>query len=157
MSADDAAPRVRAVLARRPVARTGRAAAPGLGLAIVAAIAEAHGGTAEVADRAGRGRDVPRHPPAAPRPRRDDRTTSGASESPGRRGRSRRGNPRGRQPTYSDDELAEVVAGEEADERFGRAVEPVEHVLAALELAVGEPVGELGGGLVRSGPSGRGC
>ena len=57
----------------------------------------------------------------------------------------------------ADDELAEVVAPEEADERLGRAVEAFEHVLARAQLALGEPLGELRGRLLRSGPSGRGC
>src|SRR5262249_27725243 len=42
-----------------------------------------------------------------------------------------------------DDQLAEVVAGEEADECFGRAVDAFELVHACLDLPFGEPTREL--------------
>ena len=73
--------RVRAVLARRPVAQRASGGA-GLGLAIVAAIADAHGGTAEVASTPGEGATFRVHLPRTCRGGRRRPTSAGLDEGP---------------------------------------------------------------------------
>ena len=100
----------------------------GLGLAIVAAIADAHGGRAEVQTAPGEGATFRVYlPRTAPTPRRRRRRPDRHARDP-----DRELDAPSLTSAESDahDELAEVVAREQADERFGRAVEPVEHVLA---------------------------
>ena len=141
-------PRVRTVLALRPVAHPhewrrrprsrdrrrdrGRARRPGRG-----------------AERARSRLDVPRAPPAArARRRRDgvptvDRRAAGADPAdPDRRTRRSR-SLRRRRALQADDELAEVVAGEQAHQRFGRAVDAFELVHARVDLARRQPLREL--------------
>ena len=105
----------------------GPAAASGLGLSIVRAIAAAHGGTAEVVTDPRRGRDLPRHPVRCAVTRSRRRPTSTRRQS------------------IWTTSLPRWSPREEADERFGRAVDAVEDVLAVLDAAVGDPRGELGG------------
>ena len=152
----------------------------GLGLSIVAAITQAHGGRAEVQTAPGAGATfriwLPRSGPAA------NAQAPGAERPAGARP-PLRAPPRGparartRLPTGASvahkscglethrlvrgrrrhDELAEVVAPEEADERLGCPVEAFEHVLARAQLALGEPLGRAARRPPRSGPNGRAC
>ena len=127
MPSDDAS-RVFERFWRSDPSRTRASGGAGLGLAIVAAIADAHGGRAEVQSAAGRGSTFRVHLPltvpidardGGPRRRRtradpqvdaDDDPASPTSKSP---------DPL----VQADDELAEVLAREEAHERLGRAVD----------------------------------
>ena len=148
MATDDA-DRVFERFWRSDPSRTRASGGAGLGLAIVAAIADAHGGRAEVESEPGQGATFRVHLPCTSRcprrlPVRSGRRRTATCRRP--TSRSRHPGRRGRAPTspladvtrgtsvashavqQADDELAEVVAGEQAHQRFGRAVEAVEHV-----------------------------
>ena len=117
-----------------PTRRATRASGgAGLGLAIVAAITEAHGGHAEVQTAPGAGRDVPRVDPPrrrpVPIPSRVDEPLAGAeAPSPKTPDQARYlrcvARPARDRGSQTHHELAEVVALEEADEGLGRGVEP---------------------------------
>ncbi len=140
---------------RSDPSRTRSSGGAGLGLAIVAAIAAAHGGRAEVQSAPGQGSTfrvhLPKHRADHGRrvPRRRVPLRRARIGRHARRARRRRTCRRSRPPSSktcsraraleTDDELAEMLAREEAHETLRRAIDPFELVNPVLQRPVGQP------------------